>query len=91
VTTPEKSVPRECALHPALEVRASRIEGRGLFATASIAEMACNCRSSLCRGTVTGLDWQRPELQARYGEHWVPVLRERIRSQRPDSGAEPRR
>jgi hypothetical protein len=37
--------------------------------------MECHCRSELCRGTVTGDDWRRPELQERYGEHWVPALR----------------
>ncbi len=35
----------------------------------------CRCGSALCRGTVTGDDWRRRELQERYGEHWVPALR----------------
>jgi 8-oxo-dGTP pyrophosphatase MutT (NUDIX family) len=42
-------------------------------------EMACRCGSALCRGRVTGADWRRPELQERYGEHWVPALLDRIR------------
>ena len=29
--------------------------------------MQCDCRAPLCRGTVTGDDWQRPELRERYG------------------------
>lgn len=29
-------------------------------------EMACRCGSPRCRGTVTGKDWMKPELQARY-------------------------
>jgi ribosomal protein S18 acetylase RimI-like enzyme len=37
-------------------------------------EMACNCGSVLCRGVVTGEDWRREELQARYGDHWIPAL-----------------
>ena len=37
-------------------------------------EMSCTCGSPLCRGVVTGEDWKRPELQARYGDHWIPVL-----------------
>jgi len=41
--------------------------------------MACSCRSSLCRGIVTGDDWRRPELQALYGDHWIPALLDRIR------------
>jgi hypothetical protein len=47
-------------------------------------EMTCNCGSPLCRGEITGTDWRKRELQARYGEHWVPVLRERIRTQRTE-------
>jgi uncharacterized protein len=41
--------------------------------------MACSCGSSLCRGVITGEDWRRAELQARYGDHWIPVLLARIR------------
>jgi hypothetical protein len=41
--------------------------------------MACACPSSRCRGAVTGQDWQRPELQQRYGDHWVPALLDLIR------------
>lgn len=36
--------------------------------------MSCVCGAALCRGTVTGDDWRRPELRARYGPHWVPAL-----------------
>jgi len=41
--------------------------------------MDCACRSSLCRAVITGEDWRRPELQARYGNHWIPMLLARIR------------
>jgi hypothetical protein len=41
--------------------------------------MPCGCGSPLCRGLVTGRDWQLPELQRSYGEHWVPALLDRIR------------
>ncbi|WP_267900285.1 hypothetical protein [Kribbella turkmenica] len=37
------------------------------------------CGSALCCGVVTGEDWKRPELQARYGGHWIPAL---LRKQR---------
>ncbi len=40
--------------------------------------MTCACRSAACRQVVTSDDWQRPELQRRYGRHWVPVLAARI-------------
>jgi SET domain-containing protein len=42
--------------------------------------MACACGSPLCRGVVSGNDWRRPELRARYGAHWVPALHARIRA-----------
>jgi hypothetical protein len=42
--------------------------------------MRCQCRAAQCRRLITGADWTRPDLQARYGEHWVPVLRQRIAS-----------
>lgn len=38
--------------------------------------MDCRCRSAVCRGVVTGNDWQLAELRQRYGEHWVPALTE---------------
>lgn len=44
--------------------------------------MTCRCGSELCRGVVTGEDWLRPELQRRYGDHWVPALRKRIARER---------
>ena len=28
-------------------------------------------------GIITGEDWRRPELQARYGDHWIPALLDR--------------
>ena len=42
--------------------------------------MACSCASGQCRGVVTGSDWRRADLRARYGPHWVPALLARIRS-----------
>jgi hypothetical protein len=50
--------------------------------------MPCDCRASLCRGTITGDDWRRPDLQDRYGTHWVPALLARITG-RTDSSAGP--
>ncbi|WP_433057843.1 SET domain-containing protein [Dactylosporangium sp. CS-033363] len=40
--------------------------------------MSCACGTRLCRGVVSGDDWRRPELQARYAGHWVPMLLQRI-------------
>ena len=44
--------------------------------------MDCRCGSPLCRGVITGTDWQRAELRERYGEHWTPGLLELIESGR---------
>ncbi len=43
-------------------------------------QMRCACRASCCRGLVTGADWMLADLQERYGDHWVPVLRNQIRA-----------
>lgn len=48
--------------------------------------MECRCGATGCRRVVTGVDWSHPDLQARYGDHWVPVLRQRIRSAQRSSG-----
>jgi uncharacterized protein len=42
--------------------------------------MPCTCGAAACRGVVTSDDWQRPELQDRYGDHWTPALLRRIAS-----------
>lgn len=41
-------------------------------------EFACGCGSPRCRGHVTGNDWQRPNLQARYAGYFSPYLQRRI-------------
>ena len=38
----------------------------------------CRCGSPRCRGTVTSRDWHLPELQARYREHFSPVIEGRL-------------
>jgi hypothetical protein len=41
-------------------------------------EMACNCGTPSCRGVVTGQDWRRPELQARYRGYFSWYLQRKI-------------
>lgn len=43
----------------------------------------CLCGSAQCRGTVTGHDWRLPDLQQRYGDHFMAYLLKRIRGQAP--------
>ena len=33
-------------------------------------EMQCQCGTASCRGTIGGRDWQRPELQRKYGNYF---------------------
>jgi uncharacterized protein len=41
-------------------------------------EFDCDCGSPACRGRVTGDDWRRPELWARYPGGFSPFLQRRI-------------
>jgi len=45
-------------------------------------EFTCLCGSAICRGTVTGNDWQNTDLQARYKGHFMPYLQRRIDGQK---------
>jgi SET domain-containing protein len=38
----------------------------------------CSCGASNCRGTLTGKDWLRPELQERYAGYFSAYLAEKI-------------
>jgi len=40
--------------------------------------MECRCGTTACRGTVTGRDWQLPELQARYRGWFSSYLQARM-------------
>ena len=40
--------------------------------------MACACGAAACRGTITGHDWRRPELQRRYAGYFSRYLEKRI-------------
>ena len=45
-------------------------------------QMACHCGAAICRGIVSGRDWQRPELQARYGFYFSTYLLRKIEAAR---------
>jgi hypothetical protein len=42
----------------------------------------CNCGAANCRGTLTGKDWQRPDLQERYAGYFSAYLAEKIAGRR---------
>jgi SET domain-containing protein len=44
-------------------------------------QMECRCGSASCRGIISGRDWQRPELQRRYGDYFSTYLLRRIGNQ----------
>ena len=41
-------------------------------------EMDCQCGATSCRGSVTGFDWKREDVQARYAGHFSTYLQEQI-------------
>jgi SET domain-containing protein len=41
-------------------------------------EMQCQCGTVSCRGTISGRDWQRPELQRKYGNYFSSYLLHRL-------------
>jgi hypothetical protein len=45
-------------------------------------EFDCACGSPTCRGRVSGDDWRRPELWARYQGYFSPYLQRRIENLR---------
>jgi hypothetical protein len=59
-------------IHPQEEITTDY----GLYGEATIA--ACGCKSALCRGQITPLDWQLPELRQRYAGNFPPRLEKRI-------------
>jgi len=43
-----------------------------------VSSWKCVCGSSLCRGRVTGRDWQNKDLQKRYKGNFSPLINKRI-------------
>jgi len=41
-------------------------------------KMQCNCGAATCRGTITGKDWLKPELQKKYAGWFCWYLQRRI-------------
>jgi SET domain-containing protein len=48
-------------------------------------EFQCGCDTSSCRGTVTGQDWKRPELQEKYDGHFSSYLARRIAKEKGEN------
>lgn len=40
-------------------------------------QMACNCGTASCRGTIDGRDWRRPDLQRKHRDYFSAYLRGR--------------
>ena len=43
--------------------------------------LTCRCGAAACRGVVTGRDWQRPELQRKYGRYFAWYLLEKMHAE----------
>jgi hypothetical protein len=46
--------------------------------TADYDEFRCGCGAQTCRGTVTGIDWKLPDIQARYKGYFSPYIARKI-------------
>ncbi len=46
-------------------------------------EMECRCRAPGCRKVITGQDWMRIEVQAKYDGYFSWFIQRRINAQRP--------
>ena len=68
------AAPLEIAARRAIEQDEEVVSDYATYTMAPDWSMDCSCRSSLCRGTVTGDDWRRPELQQRYAGHFAPPI-----------------
>lgn len=44
--------------------------------------MKCDCGTAECRGNIRGDDWMLESLQRKYGEHWLPFIRRKIKNQK---------
>jgi hypothetical protein len=44
----------------------------------AVAIAECRCGSPRCRHRVAGMDWQLPEVQQAYADHFSPLLNRRI-------------
>ena len=45
-------------------------------------EMLCRCGTKSCRGTITGVDWKRPEIQRKYDGYFSWFIQRRIDASR---------
>jgi hypothetical protein len=50
--------------------------------------MACACGAAACRGTITGDDWRRPDLQRRYAGYFPRYLGDRIAAHAAEKGTD---
>jgi uncharacterized protein len=50
-------------------------------------EMQCSCGTPSCRGTITGSDWRKPEIQAKYDGYFSWFIQRRIDAMRKASSA----
>lgn len=50
-------------------------------------EFECQCANTNCRGSISGSDWQKSELQKRYAGYFAPHVQRKIEAQRAERRA----
>jgi uncharacterized protein len=50
-------------------------------------DMTCRCGAPGCRGTITGVDWKKPELQKKYDGYFSWFIQRRIDALRKKSAS----
>jgi SET domain-containing protein len=48
------------------------------FTTAHSYQIICNCGKPSCRGTITGEDWKRMDLQKKYKDYFSPFIQRKM-------------
>ncbi len=54
-------------------------------------EFECACGAANCRGRITGNDWKKPDVQAKYAGRFSPYLQRRITAHKRERARELRR
>jgi hypothetical protein len=62
---------------PKVEKREGPIEA-AVFSRMLISGRESRCGTAGCRGTITGVDWKRPEIQRKYDGHFSWFIQRRI-------------
>jgi hypothetical protein len=74
------AAPLQLAARRAIEQDEEVVSDYATYTMAAEWSMECSCRSSVCRGTLTGDDWATARASAEYAGHFAPPITRRISS-----------